>query len=50
MLFIKYVSDICKEHKENLLQKNKNNLEIVERQLKNYRFVLNDKSTFTVTF
>lgn len=46
MLFIKYVSDIYKEHKEELMKKYDNNLEIVNRQMKNERFVLDDISTF----
>lgn len=46
MLFIKYVSDIYKEHKEELLKKYDNNLEIVSRQMKNERFVLDEVSTF----
>lgn len=46
MLFIKYVSDIYKEHKEELLNKYDNNMEFVDRLMKNERFILNDKSTF----
>lgn len=46
MLFIKYVSDIYKEHKEELLKKYDNNMEFVDRLMRNERFILNDKSTF----
>lgn len=46
MLFIKYVSDIYKEHKEEMMNKYDNDLEIVERQMRYERFVLNEISTF----
>lgn len=46
MLFIKYVSDIHKEHYEELMIKYKGNHQMVERQLMNDRFILNEKSTF----
>ena len=46
MLFIKYVSDIYKEHKEDLMKKYDNDEEMVQRQLNNDRFVLDEISTF----
>ncbi|WP_312700922.1 type I restriction-modification system subunit M [Sedimentibacter sp.] len=46
MLFIKYISDIYKEHKEELMIKYDNDLEMVERQMKRERFVLDEISTF----
>lgn len=46
MLFIKYVSDIYKEHKEALMIKYDNDAEMVQRQMKYERFVLDEISTF----
>ena len=46
MLFIKYVSDIYKEHKEALMAKYDNDEEMVQRQMKYERFVLDEISTF----
>lgn len=46
MLFIKYVSDIYKEHKEALMEKYDGDIEMVNRQLNNERFVLDEISTF----
>lgn len=46
MLFIKYVSDIYKERKEDLMKKYENNEEMVARQMKYERFVLDESSTF----
>lgn len=46
MLFVKYVSDIYKEHKNALMEKYHNDLEMVERQMRRERFVLNEQSTF----
>lgn len=46
MLFIKYVSDIYKEHEEALMAKYDNDMEMVKRQLRNERFVLDEISTF----
>ncbi|MEL7654554.1 MAG: type I restriction-modification system subunit M [Bacillota bacterium] len=46
MLFIKYVSDIYKEHEEALIAKYDNDMEMVERQLRNERFILDKLSTF----
>lgn len=46
MLFIKYVSDIYKEHREELMKKYDNDAEMVERQMRYERFVLDEISTF----
>lgn len=46
MLFIKYVSDIYKEHKEALMEKYDNDEEMVKRQMSYERFVLDEISTF----
>ncbi|MGE4342012.1 MAG: type I restriction-modification system subunit M [Bacilli bacterium] len=46
MLFVKYVSDIYKEHKNVLMTKYNNDKEMVERQMRRERFVLNEQSTF----
>jgi type I restriction enzyme M protein len=46
MLFIKYVSDMFKEKKEQLLKQFDNDAEMVERQLSFERFVLEEASTF----
>lgn len=46
MLFIKYVSDMYKEKKEQLMKQFDDNIEMVERQLTYERFVLDEKSTF----
>lgn len=46
MLFIKYVSDIYKERKEQLMEKYDNDTEMVERQMRYERFVLDEISTF----
>ncbi|MCB5280149.1 MAG: type I restriction-modification system subunit M [Candidatus Cloacimonetes bacterium] len=46
MLFVKYVSDIYKEHQNALMAKYHNDKEMVERQMRRERFVLNEQSTF----
>ena len=46
MLFVKYVSDIYKEHKESLMAKYNNDKEMVERQMRYERFVLNEHASF----
>jgi type I restriction enzyme M protein len=46
MLFIKYVSDIYKEHKADLMARYDNDVEMVERQMRYERFVLDEISTF----
>ena len=46
MLFIKYVSDIYKEHKAELMAKYANDVEMVQRQMSYERFVLDEISTF----
>lgn len=46
MLFIKYISDIYKEHKAELMAKYDNDEEMVARQMRYERFVLDEISTF----
>ena len=46
MLFIKYVSDIYKERKQEMMEKYDNDVEMVERQMRYERFVLDERSTF----
>jgi type I restriction enzyme M protein len=46
MLFVKYVSDIYKEHYEVLLQKYDGDREMADRQIKLDRFHLNSHATF----
>ncbi len=46
MLFLKYISDMYKEHKASLMKKYDNDIEMVERQIKLERFSLNESSTF----
>lgn len=46
MLFIKYVSDIYKERKQEMMKKYDNDVEMVERQMRYERFVLDERSTF----
>ncbi len=46
MLFVKYVSDIYKEHKELLMNKYNGDIEMVERQMRYERFVLNEHASF----
>ncbi len=46
MLFIKYVSDIYKERRQEMMEKYNNDVEMVERQMRYERFVLNERSTF----
>ena len=46
MLFIKYVSDMYKEHRQEMMEKYDNDLEMVDRQMRYERFVLDEKSTF----
>lgn len=46
MLFIKYVSDMHKERKEEMIKKYDGDLEMVERQMSREEFKLNDNSTF----
>ncbi|MHB8170756.1 MAG: type I restriction-modification system subunit M [Thermincolia bacterium] len=50
MLFIKYVSDIYKENKEELMARYDNDVEMVERQLGYERFVLDEISTFDYVY
>lgn len=46
MLFVKYLSDIYKEHKEELMKKYNGDTVMVERQMRYERFVLNEQSSF----
>ena len=46
MLFVKYLSDIYKEHKESLIKKYSGDIEMVERQMRYERFVLNEHASF----
>ena len=46
MLFIKYVSDIYKEHRQEMMDIYDNDVEMVERQMRYERFVLDERSTF----
>lgn len=46
MLFVKYVSDIYKEHYSELLEKYDGDLEMADRQIKLDRFHLNSHATF----
>lgn len=46
MLFIKYVSDIYKERKQEMMEKYNNDVDMVERQMRYERFVLNERSAF----
>lgn len=46
MLFVKYVSDIYKEHRESLMKKYNSDVEMVERQMRYERFVLNEHASF----
>ncbi len=46
MLFIKYVSDMYKEHREEMMEKYDNDVEMVDRQMRYDRFVLDERSTF----
>lgn len=46
MLFIKYVSDIYKERRQEMMEKYNNDVEMVERQMRYERFALNERSTF----
>lgn len=46
MLFIKYVSDIYKEHKEQMMERYDGDAEMVERQMRYERFVVDERSTF----
>lgn len=46
MLFIKYVSDIYKEHRQEMMGKYDNDAIMVERQMRYERFVLDERSTF----
>ncbi|MFZ3171813.1 MAG: type I restriction-modification system subunit M [Carboxydocellales bacterium] len=46
MLFIKYVSDIYKEHKAELMARYDNDEEMVKRQMRYERFVLDEITTF----
>lgn len=50
MLFNKYISDIYKEHKDALMDKYDNDEEMVERQMRYERFVLDEKSTFDAIY
>ncbi len=46
MLFVKYISDIYKEHKEAYMEKYNNDSVMVQRQMGYERFVLDEISTF----
>jgi type I restriction enzyme M protein len=46
MLFVKYISDVWREHKETIEAKYKGKPEMVERALKRERFQLPEKATF----
>lgn len=46
MLFIKYVSDIYKQHRQEMMDRFDNDVEMVERQMRYERFVLDERSTF----
>jgi type I restriction enzyme M protein len=46
MLFVKYLSDIYKEHKEALVIKYKGDHQMVERQMRYERFVLNEHASY----
>jgi type I restriction enzyme M protein len=46
MLFMKYISDVYKEHFEVLLEKYDGDKEMANRQIKLDRFALNEKSSF----
>lgn len=46
MLFVKYMSDTYKGHKEKAMQKFNNNTEMVKRALSREKFILEDDSTF----
>lgn len=46
MLFNKYVSDMYKEHKEQMMERYNGDAEMVERQMRYERFVLDERSTF----
>lgn len=46
MLFVKYISDVWKDHQEKLEKKYPGDAEMVTRQLKRERFVLDDECTF----
>lgn len=46
MLFIKYLSDVYKEHYEEYAEKYKGNEERIKRALSRERFILDEKSTF----
>jgi type I restriction enzyme M protein len=46
MLFVKYISDIYKEHYNELLEKYDGDKEMAERQIRLDRFHLNDSATF----
>lgn len=50
MLFVKYVSDIYKEHKKELMEKFNNDEQMVERQMRYERFVLNESASFDYLF
>lgn len=50
MLFVKYLSDIYKEHKESLIKKYNGDVEMVERQMRYERFVLNEHASFDYIF
>ncbi|MEA2235832.1 MAG: type restriction enzyme protein [Thermoanaerobaculia bacterium] len=46
MLFVKYISDVWRDHREKLEKKYPGDAEMVTRQLKRERFVLDDECTF----
>ena len=46
MLFVKYISDVWRDHRETLEKKYPGDAEMVVRQLKRERFVLDDECTF----
>lgn len=46
MLFVKYLSDVYKETKQNYIQQYEGDMERVERAMRRERFMLSDISTF----
>ncbi|MBN4062828.1 MAG: type I restriction-modification system subunit M [Alkaliphilus sp.] len=46
MLFIKCISDIYKENKEEMMKKYEGDIEMVQRQMRYERFLLDERSTF----
>lgn len=46
MLFVKYLSDVYKEHYEEFAKRYNNDKRMIDRALKRERFILDEKSTF----